>query len=77
MGMMLSQMLGTLALAVVLAPAAVLTVLAIVRGSVALGWVAAVVGIALGVVVLLVGVRLGARRLDARAPELLTRLASF
>lgn len=77
MGMMLSQMLGTLALAVALAPAAVLTVLAIVRGSVALGWAAAVVGNALGVVVLLVGVRLGARRLDARAPELLTRLASF
>ena len=77
MGAMVSQMVGTLALAVLLAPTGVLTVLAIVRGSATLGWASGVVGLASGVAVLLGGITLGARRLEASAPELLARLRSF
>ena len=55
-------------------PEIVLGVVALVQGSVLLGVVTLVVGVALGAVLTLVGIRRGGRLLDARGPELLTRL---
>lgn len=77
MAAMISQGLGTLALAVVLAPAGVLTVLSLARDSATIGWGAAAIGLATGIAVLTAGVAVGARRLDATSPDLLERLRSF
>jgi ABC-2 type transport system permease protein len=55
-------------------PELVLGVVALVQGSVLLGLLTLVVGVALGAVLMVVGIRRGGRLLDARGPELLTRL---
>ncbi|WP_396599402.1 transporter [Frigoribacterium sp. R86507] len=55
-------------------PELVLGVVALVQGSVLLGLLTLVVGVALGTVLMVVGIRRGGRLLDARGPELLTRL---
>ncbi|KQM23795.1 hypothetical protein ASL10_14420 [Frigoribacterium sp. Leaf8] len=55
-------------------PELVLGVVALVQGSVLLGLVTLVVGVVLGLVLAIVGIRRGGRLLDARGPELLTRL---
>ncbi|WBU38422.1 transporter [Homoserinibacter sp. YIM 151385] len=55
-------------------PEVVLAIVGFATGSVVLGWISLLVGLVLGAVVLVLGIRLGGRILDARAPELLTRL---
>jgi len=56
------------------APELALGIISLVTGDVALGVVTLVVGVLLGAAVLWIGVERGGRRLDARGPELLTRL---
>ncbi|MCA1169550.1 ABC-2 type transport system permease protein [Kocuria sp. AG109] len=58
-------------------PAIILYLVSLVPGLGWLGWVALAVGIGLGLAVLGLGVRLGARRYDARAPELLAQVSVF
>lgn len=72
-----SQMVGFTAVGALAAPAAVLALLAILRESPGLGWVALVVGVVLGSVLLVVGVRLGGSVLDRRGPDLLQRMRAF
>lgn len=74
---MVSQMIGVLALLVLCLPTIVLGVVAISTGHVVPTVLAAVVGPVLGAGVLIAGVRIGARIYDARAPELLQALRSF
>lgn len=58
-------------------PAIILYLVSLVPGLGWLGWVALAVGLGLGLAVLGLGVRLGARRYDARAPELLAQVSVF
>jgi ABC-2 type transport system permease protein len=74
---MVSQLIGTAAVAALILPTAALTVAALVTASVLLGVLACVVGVSLGAVVLVLGVRLGGDLYDRRAPELLERLVAF
>lgn len=55
-------------------PELVLGIVSLVQGSVPIGVGSLVVGLVLGTVLMLVGIRQGGRLLDARGPELLTRL---
>lgn len=61
-------------LAVLALPEIVLAITAGATGSLLLGWIALVTGVGLGTVLLVLGIRIGGRELDARGPELLTRL---
>jgi ABC-2 type transport system permease protein len=73
---MLVQGVTGLALLVLMLPAIVLGVLALVLEShaVLFGWLCAVVSLGLGVVYLVVGVGRGARIYDRKAPDVLMRL---
>lgn len=77
MAAVISQMVGSFALLVVLAPTLVLGVVAVVKASAALSAAAGALGVITGVAVLLGGMKVGSRRLEAGAPELLARLRSF
>ena len=57
-------------------PELALGIASLVTGSVLLGVLALVVGVVLGTVLVVVGVGRGGALLDARGPELLTRLRS-
>lgn len=72
-----SQLVGFTLVAVLAAPALVLGLLAVVQGSATLGWVALAVGPVLGVAVLVGGVLVGARVLEQRGPDLLSRMRQF
>jgi ABC-2 type transport system permease protein len=73
----LSSLVGLLAVVVLGLPELVLAGFAVGTGSMVLGLIAMVVGLALGATVLIVGIRLGGRTLDRNAPELLAQLVSF
>lgn len=72
-----SQLLGWGAILGLCLPELVLAGFSVGTGSVVLGVIALVVGIALGGVVLAVGIRSGGRTLDRSAPELLARMVSY
>ncbi|QCB94361.1 hypothetical protein [Cellulomonas shaoxiangyii] len=72
-----SQLVGGTAVLALAAPTLVLTVLAVVRGSTALGWVALAVGLVLGTGLLVGGVVWGGRILDRTGPDLLGRMRAF
>ncbi len=72
-----SQLVGFAAVGALATPTVLLTVLAVVRGSAGLGWLALLVGVVLGAVVLVAGVRVGGSLLDRRGPELLQRMRAF
>ena len=74
---LLTQLLGFSLLLVLVLPEVVLAVVAMVRGSVALGFVTLAVGIALGGALCAVGLRLGARWYDRRSPELLEEVTAL
>jgi len=73
----LSQAVGSLVVFVAAAPAAALAVVAVLRGSTALGWASLAAGLVLGTVWLVVGVRVGGRLLERRAPQLLQKVLSY
>jgi ABC-2 type transport system permease protein len=64
-------------LTVLVLPEVVLCVIAVVRGSVGLGIVTCLVGLALGGGLLAGGLRLGARWYDRRSPELLQQVTAM
>jgi ABC-2 type transport system permease protein len=68
------QGIGWLVLVVLVAPEAVLALVAVQAESEPVGWAALVAGVGIGGVVLTAGVRLGARWYDARTPELMQSL---
>ena len=72
-----SQLAGLCAVIGLGLPEIALAVVAVGTGSVGLGMVALVVGIALGSWLLVVGIRRGGRTLDRRAPDLLATMVSF
>ena len=55
-------------------PEIVLAIIALVTGDMLFGWLTLAVGVVLGTVLLFVGIDRGGRSLDARGPELLSRL---
>ena len=71
------QFAGMLALGVLAAPEAVLTVVALATGEPAYGWASLAVGAVLGSALLAGGAALGGRVLDARGPELYASLVRF
>lgn len=72
-----SQLAGFTAVGVLGSPAVVLALLAVLRDSALLGWLAVVVGLVLGAVALVVGVRVGGAVLERRGPDLLQRMRAF
>lgn len=73
-----SQLAGTASVVVLVAPTAVLAVLALREGtSPVVGVLALVVGVVLGAAVLVVGVRVGGSALDRTGPDLQRRMMSF
>ncbi|WP_019134988.1 hypothetical protein [Cellulomonas massiliensis] len=73
-----SQLAGTASVVVLVAPTAVLAVLALRDGAPpAVGVLALVVGVLLGAVVLALGVRVGGAALDRTGPDLQRRMTSF
>jgi ABC-2 type transport system permease protein len=73
----LSSLVGLLAIIVLGLPELTLAGFAVGTGSMVLGLIAMVVGLALGATVLIVGIRLGGRTLDRNAPNLLAQLVTF
>lgn len=74
--MMLGQMAGSLALLVLLSPAVVLGIVAVLRGGVALAASSTLLGLLLGAALLVGGVRLGGRVYDRRPARLLAKVMS-
>jgi ABC-2 type transport system permease protein len=74
---LLTQLVGFSVLMALVLPEVVLCVIAVVRGSVGLGVVTVVVGLALGGGLLAGGLRLGARWYDRRSPELLRQVTAM
>jgi ABC-2 type transport system permease protein len=74
---LLTQLGGWTVLLVLVLPETVLAVLAVARGSAALGAVTLVVALVLGSAVLLAGIRLGARWFDSRSPELMQQVVAM
>jgi ABC-2 type transport system permease protein len=74
---LLTQLVGFSALMVLVLPELVLAVVAVVRGSWALGAVTLAVGLVLGAAGLVGGLRLGARWYDRRSPELLQQVTAM
>jgi ABC-2 type transport system permease protein len=72
-----SQLGGSLVVAVACLPEAVLAFVAVRQGIAWLGVLTLVVGLVLGAVALVVGVRVGGRVLERRQTELLRQLVSF
>jgi len=77
MAAFVSQLVGWGVIVALSLPELVLAAVAVGTGSVVLGAIALVVGVALGALLLTLGIRFGSRILDQRAPELLERMVSF
>ena len=72
-----SQLGGWCVVAVLALPEIVLALIAIQRGSAALGWVTLVTGVVLGGALLAVGIVVGGRAYDRTGPELLAKMRAF